>query len=288
MQAYIEKAETLIEALPYIRRFSGKTVVIKYGGSAMIDETLRTKVIEDIVLMKIVGINPVIVHGGGKHITEVSKRMGLESSFKGGLRVTDDDTMMVTQMVLAGLINKDLVSQIELHGGQACGLSGKDGSLICAKIFKDEAGDDYGRVGEITSVNTRLLDILEREGYIPVVSPIGVDENGHSLNINADVAAARIAEALKAEKIIFLTDVDGILRDKDDASTLLRNLTPKSVDENIKTGVIESGMLPKVNACVRALKKGVGKVHIINGTTEHALLLEIFTQEGIGTEIVAE
>lgn len=288
METYIEKANTLIEALPYIRDFSGKTIVIKYGGSAMVDEHLRVNVIRDVVLMRLVGINPVIVHGGGKHITELSERLGIQSSFLNGLRVTDPETMKVTQMVLAGLINKDLVAEIELHGGKACGISGKDGNLIRAKKLRAKnEGDDYGLVGEILSINPDLLNILEREGYVPVISPIGVDSEGKSLNINADVSAARIAEELGAEKLIYLTDVDGILEEEGSPETLLRHLDERAIATYKEEGVIKGGMIPKVDACLRALRNGVNKVHIINGTIIHALLLEIFTEKGIGTEIVA-
>lgn len=282
MERFIEKAKTLVEALPYIRLFNGKTIVIKYGGSAMIEDMLRSHVLEDIVLMRLVGINPVVVHGGGKHITELSKRLGIESKFVNGLRVTDSETMMVTQMVLAGLINKDIVADIALLGGKACGISGKDGSLIMAKKKTDA---DYGLVGEIESVNAELLRILEANSYIPVISPVGTDDQGDSLNINADVAAARIAEELKAEKIIYLTDVDGILKNKKDPSTLIPFVTASGIEALKRDGTIESGMIPKVDACVRALNRGVGKVHIINGTVPHALILEVFTNSGIGTEI---
>lgn len=288
LKKHLAKAQTLIEALPYIREFNGKTVVIKYGGSAMVEDELSTKVIEDVVLMRLVGINPVIVHGGGKHISEVSNKMGLESRFLNGLRVTDHETMKVTQMVLAGLVSKDIVAKIELYGGKACGISGKDGSLIEAVKKEGDAGEDYGLVGEIKKVNPELLSILEREGYIPVVSPIAVDHEGKSLNINADIAAARIAEELKAEKIIFLTDVDGIMQNPDDPSTIISHIGFNRVDELIEEGVIKGGMLPKVSSCVRAIKEGVRKVHIINGTIPHALMLEVFTEKGVGTEITAD
>ncbi|MEK6794580.1 MAG: acetylglutamate kinase [Spirochaetota bacterium] len=285
MERYIEKAKTLVEALPYIRLFNGKTIVIKYGGSAMVEDALRSHVLEDIVLMRLVGINPVVVHGGGKHITELSKRLGIESKFVNGLRVTDSETMMITQMVLAGLINKDIVADIALLGGKACGISGKDGGLIMATKKSDTSGTDYGFVGDIEQVNPELLRILEENSYIPVVSPVGTDDQGDSLNINADVAAARIAEELKAEKIIYLTDVDGILRNKKDPSTLIPVVSASGIETLKREGIIESGMIPKVDACVRALNRGVGKVHIINGTVPHALILEVFTDSGIGTEI---
>ncbi len=285
MQKRIEKANILIEALPYIREFQGKTVVIKYGGSAMVSSVLRQKVLEDIALMNFMGINVVIVHGGGKHITEISQRLGIKSEFVNGLRVTDRDTMMVTQMVLAGLINKDIVANIILHGAKACGLSGKDGSLILAKKKSADDGVDYGFVGEIISINSELLDIMKDSGYISVVSPLAVDENGDSLNINADVVAARIAQELKANKVIYLTDVDGIFMDKDDDTTLINSLNIQRCRELKDKGIISGGMIPKIDACMKALEHGVEKVHIINGTIEHAIILEMFTDSGIGTQI---
>ncbi len=285
MQKRIEKANLLIEALPYIREFQDKTVVIKYGGSAMVSSVLRDKVLEDIALMNFMGINVVIVHGGGKHITEISQRLGIKSEFVNGLRVTDSETMMVTQMVLAGLINKDIVADINLHGSKACGLSGKDGSLILAKKKSDDDGVDYGFVGEIISINSDLLNIMRDNGYISVVSPLGVDENGDSLNINADVVAARIAQEVRANKVIYLTDVDGLFMDKDDESTLISSLNVERCETLKKSGVIAGGMIPKIDACMRALESGVEKVHIINGTIEHAIILEMFTDSGIGTQI---
>ncbi len=284
MQKRIEKANLLIEALPYIREFQDKTVVIKYGGSAMVSTVLRQKVLEDIALMNFMGINVVIVHGGGKHITEISSRLGIKSEFVNGLRVTDSETMMVTQMVLAGLINKDIVADINLHGSKACGLSGKDGSLILAKKKSDD-GVDYGFVGEVVSINSDLLNIMKDNGYISVVSPLGVDENGDSLNINADVVAARIAQELKANKVIYLTDVDGLFMDKDDDTTLISSLDVETCKELKEEGVIAGGMIPKIDACMKALESGVEKVHIINGTIEHAIILEMFTDSGIGTQI---
>ncbi len=286
MQKYIEKANLLIEALPYIREFSNSTVVIKYGGSAMTDDNLRHKVLEDIVLMNLLGIHVIIVHGGGKHITELSSRLGIKSEFVNGLRVTDSDTMMVTQMVLAGLINKDIVADIGIIGAKACGLSGKDGSLISAKKKQSDNGVDYGFVGEITAINTDLLNIMKTNGYISVVSPLAIDENGDSLNINADVVAARIAQEIKANKIIYLTDVDGLFMDKNDSQTLISSIDIEKCTKLKKDGIIDGGMIPKIDACIKALESGVEKVHIINGTIEHAIILEMFTDSGIGTEIV--
>lgn len=285
LQEAILKAQTLVEALPYIKYFAGSTIVIKYGGSAMSDEKLRNATLQNIVLLKYLGLNPVIVHGGGKHITDLLTQIGKKSEFLDGLRVTDLETMKITQMVLAGQVNKDIVSHIHEAGGKACGLSGKDGRLIVAKKL-ELPGKDYGYVGEITQVNPELIFLLERGGYIPVISPIAVGENGQTLNVNADVAAAEIAIALKANKIIFLTDVNGILRDRNDPNSTISHLTPAQVIELEEKGVLNEGMLPKMKSCIKALNSGVRKVHIINGTLQHSLLLEIFTVSGIGTEIV--
>jgi len=285
LQEAILKAQTLVEALPYIKYFAGSTIVIKYGGSAMSDEKLRNATLQNIVLLKYLGLNPVIVHGGGKHITDLLTKIGKKSEFLDGLRVTDLETMKITQMVLAGQVNKDIVSHIHEAGGKACGLSGKDGRLIVAKKL-ELPGKDYGYVGEITQVNPELIFLLERGGYIPVISPIAVGENGQTLNVNADVAAAEIAIALKANKIIFLTDVNGILRDRNDPNSTISHLTPAQVIELEEKGVLNEGMLPKMKSCIKALNSGVRKVHIINGTLQHSLLLEIFTVSGIGTEIV--
>ncbi len=285
MQHLISKAETLVEALPYLRKFAGSTMVIKYGGSSMSDEHLRNSTLQNIVLMKYLGLNPVIVHGGGKHISDLLVRLGIKPVFADGLRVTDKETMKVTQMVLAGQVNKDLVSHIHEAGGKACGLSGKDGRLIVAEKIKHPS-HDYGYVGEITEVNVELIKTLEASGYIPVISPIAEGPDGESLNINADVAAAEIAIALKAQKIIFLTDVNGILKDKNDPNSTFSHLNPRQVADLQAQGILNEGMLPKMNSCIKALQEGVKKVHIINGTIPHSLLLEIFTESGIGTEIV--
>ena len=281
MKEAILKAQILIEALPYIKHFAGSTIVIKYGGSAMSDEGLRQDTLKDIVLLKYLGMNPVIVHGGGKHISDLLTQIGKKSQFLDGLRVTDLETMKITQMVLAGQVNKDIVSNIHEAGGKACGLSGKDGLLLKAKKL-ELPGKDYGLVGEITQVNPELIFLLEKGGYIPVISPVAVGENGQTLNINA----AEIAIALKADKIIFLTDVNGILRDRKDPQSTISHLTPDQVLVLEEQGVLSDGMLPKMKSCIKALKSGVKKVHIINGTLSHSLLLEIFTQSGIGTEIV--
>ncbi|MFC1503793.1 acetylglutamate kinase [Spirochaetota bacterium] len=285
MKELLKKAEILIEAFPYIKEFSGKTFVIKYGGSAMADEGLKRSVMEDIVLMKFVGINPIIVHGGGKHISDLLARLGKKSTFVDGLRVTDKDTMDVTLMVLAGLLNKEIVSMIHNVGGQAVGISGKDGNCIEGKRIKSKKAD-FGFVGEITKINPAIIDILDSAKFIPVLSPIAIGKNGESLNINADVAASEIAGVLKAEKLIFLTDIKGILKDKNKESSLYSHLNIKECRELIKKGIASEGMLPKIDSCIKALSTGVRKIHIINGKTPHGLLLEIFTKHGIGTEIV--
>jgi acetylglutamate kinase len=286
----IQQASILVEALPYIRKFSGKTIVVKYGGHAMTDETLRQSFARDIVLLRYVGMHPVIVHGGGPQIGETMQRLGLQPRFVEGLRVTDAATMDVVEMVLGGKLNKEIVAMINLHGGQAVGLSGKDANLITAtkKYLYRQTGDtaerlDIGQVGEVTAVNHSIIQVLEANGFIPVISPTGVGENGESYNINADTAAGDIAAALKAEKLLFLTDVAGILdRDK----KLLSTLDSATIASLKRDGVIDGGMLPKVDACLKSLKHGVVKTHIIDGRVPHAVLLELFTDRGIGTEIL--
>ncbi|MDD3014749.1 MAG: acetylglutamate kinase [Candidatus Gastranaerophilales bacterium] len=282
MEKYIEKAKVLIEALPYIKDFYGKTLVIKYGGSAMLDENIRETVIQDIVLMKLIGINVVIVHGGGPEINKMLKQLGKESEFINGLRVTDEETMEVVQMVLAGKINKDIVGYIQSNGLKAVGICGKDGNLLQAQK-KLIDGNDVGFLGEIVNVDTSLIETLIEKDFIPVISPIGTDDNKNSYNINADYAAASIAGALKAQKLIFLTDIEGVLKDIDDKSSLISSLKVSEVPGLIENKVISGGMIPKVDCCVEAIKKGVKAVHILDGRTEHSLLLEIFTQKGIGT-----
>ena len=297
VQASIDKANILIEALPYIKAFTEKTVVVKYGGAAMSDEDLKRSVVLDIILMRYVGMQPVVVHGGGPEITRAMEVAGLKPTFVGGLRVTDQETMKIVEMVMVGQINQELVALINQHGGVAVGLSGKDGGLIRAKKAglgaasqRGSAGHregdqavDLGFVGEIVGVDERVLRTLERDGFTPVVAPTGVDEAGVTYNINADLAAGEIAGALRAEKLVLLTDTDGIL-DKD--GTLLPTLTRNEVKRLIGDGIISGGMLPKVRACLTALDNGVRKTHIVNGTIPHALLLEIFTPEGVGTEII--
>ncbi|MCY4515340.1 MAG: acetylglutamate kinase [Candidatus Tectomicrobia bacterium] len=289
---HVQQAHTLIEALPYIQLFSNKTVVVKYGGHAMVDEALRDSFARDIVLLRCVGMHPVVVHGGGPQIDAIMKRMGISAHFEGGLRVTDAATMEVVDMVLGGKLNKEIVATINLHGGQAIGLSGKDANLIKAakkQFYRSTVPGrppqlvDIGLVGEVTSINTSIIHTLENSGFIPVIAPTGVGENGESYNINADTAAGDIAAALCAERLLFLTDVDGIL---DGDKKLLPSLDRPAVERLQDEAVIEGGMLPKVEACLRALDGGVAKTHIIDGRVPHAVLLELFTDSGVGTEIV--
>lgn len=290
----VNKAKILIEALPYIQQFSGKTVVIKYGGAAMTNTSLKHSVMKDIVLMKYIGIQPVVVHGGGPKISQMMKQMGKESNFIQGLRVTDSETVEIAEMVLAGSINKEIVQLINKHGGQAVGLCGKDAGLIQAKkhyptVVSDEGAVtqiDIGYVGEVVRVNPGLLHSLKSANYIPVIAPSGVGEDNNAYNINADTVAGEVAAALIAEKLILLTDTRGLLSDPTDESTLISTLGTKQIATYIEQGIIGSGMLPKVSACTTALSAGVHKTHIIDGRMKHALLLEIFTSQGIGTEIL--
>ncbi|CAB3288458.1 Acetylglutamate kinase [Methanocaldococcus lauensis] len=289
----VKKAEVLLEALPYIQKFHGKTFVIKYGGHAMIDEKAKNWTAQDVVLLKYVGIHPVVVHGGGPEINKAMEKMGKKPKFVHGLRVTDEETLDIVEMVLAGKINGDIVSKLSKFGGKAVGLSGKSGRIIIAKkkikYIKNEKGEkiavDLGKVGETVEVNTELLEILIRNGYVPVISPIGLDEKGEAYNLNADTVAGDIAGALKAEKLILITDVDGIMDDVNDPNTLHRKLTASELMEMIEDGRIKGGMIPKAESALYALNHGVKSVHIINGKIPHALLLEIFTEEGIGTMI---
>jgi len=290
MKHLIEKANTLMEALPYIRRFAGKTFVIKYGGHAMADERLKESFALDVVLLKSLGINTVIVHGGGPQINETLKRYGIVSEFVRGMRVTDAETMQVVEMVLAGQVNKEVVGYLNQHGGRAVGLSGKDGTLLLSKkLLQEVKGDDgtvelvdIGYVGDVVKVNTDLITTLEHGKYIPVIAPIGVGLQGESYNINADLVAGRVAAALNAEKLILLTDVSGV---KDKSGTLLQSIAVADLHRLIEEDAITGGMIPKVVCCADALKEGVKKAHIIDGRMEHAVLLEIFTDVGIGTEI---
>jgi len=292
MKKSIEKANILIESLPYIRKFSGKTFVIKYGGAAMVDEKLKDAFAQDIVLLNFIGIKPVIVHGGGPKINSIMEKMGKKPTFVQGQRVTDEETIDIVEMVLGGLINKQIVSLINNHGGLAIGLSGKDGNLIKAKKkiirkLSPETGVpeiiDLGLVGEVEKINPRILDTIDESGFIPVIAPISAGKKTETLNINADYVAGEIASALKAEKLILLTDTEGIL---DKKNKLISTLNSKKIKSLVSNDTITGGMLPKVQACQNAISNKVGKTHIIDGRTPHALLLEIFTEEGIGTEIV--
>ena len=290
MQELINKANVLMEALPYIKRFANKTFVIKYGGHAMTEERLKESFALDVILLKSLGINAVIVHGGGPQINETLKRYGIVSQFVRGMRVTDPETMAVVEMVLVGQVNKDVVGYLNQHGGRAVGLSGKDGGLLlCEKLLQEvrrEDGSteqvDIGFVGDVVKVNQELILTLEHGKFIPVIAPVGVGVGGESYNINADLVAARVAAALKAEKLILLTDVEGV---KDKSGTLLTSIALADVPQLVDDGTISGGMIPKVECCVDALNDGVKKAHIIDGRVEHAVLLEIFTDVGVGTEI---
>lgn len=297
MNRLIKKANVLIEALPYIRTFRGKTVVVKYGGHAMTETALKERFAEDVVLLKYVGLNPVIVHGGGPQIDKMLTRLGIQAKFRHGVRVTDEATMEIVEMVLAGKINMEIVDLLNRHGGRAVGLSGKDGGLIMARpltakawadsLGKDLEGDDqgdFGLVGEVQTVDPSLVLKLQQDHYIPVIAPIGTDREGNTYNINADLVAGAIAASLHAEKLVMMTDVKGI---RDANNRHLSTVSRKDVQRMVKKGVIGEGMLPKVQACLDALVGGAGKAHIIDGRISHALLLEIFTRKGIGTEIVS-
>lgn len=283
MREPIEKASVLIEALPYIRQFEGKTVVIKYGGSAMEDPALRHSTAQDIVLMRYVGMNPVIVHGGGPAISRALKVYGVATSFHHGLRVTDDEAIQIVEMVLAGSVNKDIVSLLNLSGGNAVGLSGKDGNLFMARQIDLGDGVDIGHVGEVRTVNPHIVDVVCQAGMIPVVAPIATDPEGGTWNVNADTAAGELAAELHAEKLVFLTDTPGLLRNLEDPVSLIHQVKCAEVEALTGEGVIAGGMIPKVNACVKALHCGVSRTHIVDGRVPHALLLEIFTDRGLGT-----
>lgn len=287
MQEFINKANILIEALPYIQKFNGKTVVIKYGGNAMVNEELKNKVMEDVTLLKYIGFHPILVHGGGPDISAMLNKVGVKSEFINGLRVTDKETMEVAQMVLMGKTNKELVSLLNQKGGRAIGLCGVDGRLIeCTKHFTEVDGEktDIGYVGEIIQINEKVLEVISKEDYIPVVAPIGVDKEGNSYNINGDIAAGAIAAALEAEKLMMLTDIDGI-RKSADRDEIIYEITRKEIYDMIESGAISGGMIPKVRGGLEAMEAGVNTVHIIDGRIPHCLLLEIFTHSGIGTMI---
>ena len=284
-QEYIDKAKILIEALPYIKEFSGKTVVIKYGGSALINEEIKNSVMQDIALMKLVGFKPVVVHGGGPDINQMLKRLNVESSFAGGLRVTTPETMEVVEMVLAGKLNKTIMSALAMQGVKTVGISGKDGGTLRVRKKAPADGLDLGLVGEVESVDTSLIQSLLDDDFVPVIAPVGVGENGESYNVNADYAAVAIAGALAAEKLVFVTDVEGVLHDVNDSNTLITRMHVSRVRDLIASGAISGGMIPKVQCCVAGIEAGVRNVHILDGRVEHCLILEIFTREGIGTLI---
>lgn len=283
-----DKAAILAEALPYIKRFHGRTIVVKYGGSAMTDDKLKQSFARDVVLLKLVGMNPVVVHGGGPQIDDMLKRVGKDGKFIQGMRVTDAETMAVVEMVLGGQVNKEIVSLINQHGGKAVGLTGKDGNFIRAKKLLVPSQDipdqlvDIGQVGEIVAIDPSLIALLDSGDFIPVIAPIGIGEENETYNINADLVAGKIAEILKAEKLVLLTNTPGVL---DKEGRLLTGITPKQIDEMVADGTLSGGMLPKIGSALDAARSGVKSVHIIDGRVEHALLLEILTDEGIGTLI---
>ena len=285
-------AEILIEALPYIRSFAGSTVVIKYGGHAMVDEQLKEDFARDVTLLKFVGINPVVVHGGGPQINSVLDKMGIQPKFVRGMRLTDDATMDVVEMVLGGKVNKSIVAQINRQGGRAVGLSGKDGGLIQARkmqiVVQDDSGKppeilDPGMVGQVTAINPLIINTLTREGFIPIIAPVGVGEGGETYNINADLVASQVAVSLGASRLIMMTDVDGV---KDGENQLISTIDAQTIQQMIASGQITGGMIPKIECALEALQNGVKKVPIINGKRRHAILLELFTDQGIGTEVV--
>ena len=286
MKQYLDKAEVLIEAFPYIQKFNRKVIVVKYGGSAMVDENLKKRVIEDVTLLKLVGFKPIIVHGGGKEISRWVSKVGMEPKFINGLRVTDEPTMELAEMVL-GKVNKELVQMVESLGVRAIGLSGKDGGLLNV-TKKYSNGEDIGYVGEVQKVNADILwDLLDKD-FLPIVCPIGLDDSFHTYNINADDAACAIARAMNAEKLAFLTDIEGVYKDPNDPSTLISELQISEAKEFIEKGYIGGGMLPKLNNCIDAIENGVSRVHILDGRIPHCLLLEIFTNKGIGTAILKD
>lgn len=286
MNKYLEKANVLIEALPYIQRFNRKIIVVKYGGSAMADEELKKKVIADVVLLKLVGFKPVIVHGGGKEISRWVQKVGMQPQFVNGLRVTDTETMELAEMVL-NKVNKELVCHVQELGVKGAGISGKDGGLLKVKK-RYSNGEDIGFVGEITEVNPEIVHDLIEKDFIPIICPIGMDDEFNTYNINADDAACAIAKAIGAEKLAFLTDIEGVYRDKDDPSTLISEITVSEAKELIDSGYIGGGMLPKLGNCIDAVENGVSRVHILDGRIPHFLLLEIFTNKGIGTAIIGD
>ena len=281
----IKKANILIEALPYIQKLNGKCIVVKYGGNAMLNENLTHKILQDVTLLKYVGMNPIVVHGGGPDINKMLNALDIEPKFHNGLRITDSATMEVVQMVLTGKINKDITAKLNVLGAKAIGLCGKDANLIEVVKKPPKDGVDLGFVGDIVKVNTTLLNHLSRDEYIPVIAPVGVDKEGNSFNVNADTAASAIAAALGAEKLLFLTDVDGIREDPSNPDSLIPHITEHEILKMIQEGRIEGGMIPKAMGCIKAIEDGVKRAHILNGTIEHPILLEIFTRKGIGTMV---
>lgn len=277
----IERAKIICEALPYIHKYSGKTLVIKYGGNAMNDEAITTTILQDIAALKIVGVNPILVHGGGPEINKMLSKLGIEPRFVNGLRVTDEQTMEVAQMILCGKINKNIVGELNSMGVKAIGLCGKDSQLIKAERLDDK----LGYVGRITEINAKLLDILARDEFIPVIASIATDDNGNSYNINADTAAAAIGAAMHAEKLLFLSDIDGIMANKDDKQTLIDRITIAELRKMMEAGTISGGMVPKANSCIDAIERGINSVFVLNGTLPHSILLELFTDSGVGTMI---
>lgn len=276
-----DRAKVLVQALPYIQKYSGQTIVVKYGGNAMINDELKDAVMSDIVLLQLVGINVVLVHGGGPEISGMLKKIGKESKFVNGLRVTDKETIDIVQMVLAGKVNKSLVQMLEQHSGKAIGLCGLDGRMIMAE--KMISGDDLGYVGEITEVNTEVIENATKDGYVPIISTVAGGYNGDVYNINADLAAARIAAKLKAAKLILMTDIRGLLKDKDNEDTLIPVVNVSEVPSLKREGIISGGMIPKIDCCVEAVRRGVKRAHIIDGRIPHSILIEMFSDEGIGT-----
>lgn len=277
----IERAATICEALPYIRKYSGKTLVFKYGGNAMNDSAVTTTILQDIAALKIVGVNPILVHGGGPEINKMLQRLAIKPQFKNGLRVTDEATMEVAQMILCGKVNKNIVGELNSLGVKAIGLCGKDSQLIKAESYDK----NLGFVGRITEVNAKLLEILAKDEFIPVIASIATDDQGHSYNVNADIAAAAIGAAMHAEKLLFLSDIDGIMANKDDKETLIKHIKVNELREMIDSGAISGGMVPKANSCIDAIERGISNVIISNGTVPHSILLELFTDNGVGTMI---
>ena len=277
----IERAKIICEALPYIHKYRGKTLVVKYGGNAMNDEAVTETILQDLAALKIVGVNPILVHGGGPEINKMLSRLGIKPQFAGGMRVTDEETMEVAQMILCGKINKNIVGKLNSLGVKAIGLCGKDSQLIKA----ERLDKNLGYVGKITEINSRLLDILAEDEFIPVIASIATDDNGNSYNVNADVAAAAIGAAMHAEKLLFLTDIDGIMADKDNKETLIDRITVAELKKMMESGAISSGMLPKAQSCIDAIERGINSVFVLNGTLPHSILLELFTDDGVGTMI---